>query len=138
LAGGGLTRTVLDLEQGASGDGAIVFAVGGETLIAGAAVENKIEAFAAGDTIDLSDVVATTYTYAHGVLTLFDGTKQVAQLTLTTPYTEEKFLLTPNGQRGTDITVVPLGPGPATGASQAAAAPTLLDAANIAWALNAG
>jgi hypothetical protein len=99
--------------SGAAGGGAIKFgAVSTATLKldSGVTVANTISGFHAGDTIDLAGLTATSDQYAGGVLTLFNGTTQVASLSIAGNYANETFAVTGDHKGGTDITLAQSAP----------------------------
>jgi len=83
----------------------IMFETGANTLTLGdaAGVAAHILDFAAGDAIDLLGSAATSLSYAGGVLTIDDGTKQIAKLAIRGTYTTANFKLASDGHGGSVI-----------------------------------
>jgi len=137
----------LDLQQGASGSGAIVFTAIGETVVIGQpgqphTFSNPIVGFRSGDTIDVAGIVGNGYSYAAGVLTLKHGTAAVARLTLATvPAAGASVHLASDGSGGTSITLAPSSTG-SLALSASATSPshetTLLDNPGMFWHLQSG
>ena len=111
---GGMTLSggTLELQNpSAAGSGPITFLNGtsstlqidGTTMPA-----NQITGFAAGDTIDLRNIVADSASYSGGVLTLQSGSTTVAQLNLGTVHPAgNDFRMASDGLGGTQIGLVP-------------------------------
>jgi ELWxxDGT repeat protein len=91
-----------------SGPQTIKFAAGtsGNAVYVTGTAMPTFENFAAGDTIDLLNVVANGSSYAGGLLTLMKNGVTVDQLTLSTPYAQSAFQLSADGQGGTQIELV--------------------------------
>ena len=108
IGGGG----ALTIANGASGTGSIDFAGPlGALAIDGTTMPSlPIVSFAQGDSIDLPNVAATAITYTGGVVTLSNGTTQVAQLNVATPYANSNFAAMRDATGGTVITVSPPSP----------------------------
>ena len=68
---------------------------------------NSIVNFSPGDTIDLANIAANSWSYSGGVLHLLNGGAPVAQLTVSTPYTHPLFGLSGDGGSGTNIVLEP-------------------------------
>ena len=84
----------------------VQFATGGaETLLlAGPAqVTSVISGFSSGDLIDLVKTAATTATFAGGTLTVSNGSTVVSTLKFSGTYTNTNFVLSSDGQGGTNI-----------------------------------
>jgi hypothetical protein len=91
----------------------VTFAGAAATLAVGdelVALSGTLAGFAAGDTIDILEDPITGFSIQHeGAntgLTLYYGSTVVSSLTLAGSFTGEHFVLTPDGQQGTDIQVV--------------------------------
>jgi hypothetical protein len=63
----------------------------------------EITGFAAHDVIDIKNLVVTSDSYSGGVLSLFDGTTQLASLAIAGNYTGQVFALSSDGLGGTNI-----------------------------------
>ncbi len=111
-AGTLMIENAATLEVGRGVSGGIDFAAAAtpaETLILdvpGSAI-GTITGFAAGDTIDLKGLAATGDTYAGGVLTVLNGAKAVATLTIAGSFPGMHFQPSGDGQGGTEITLQP-------------------------------
>lgn len=72
------------------------------------APSGTITGFTLGDAIDLlgSPITNTSFTPSTGVLSLLYGTSVVARLTLAGSFSQDKFVLAPDGANGTLISVV--------------------------------
>jgi hypothetical protein len=79
----------------------------GAPLTAYSGFSAKISGFQSGDKVDFTKLVATSASYSGGVLTLDDGTTQVAHLSLSTPYANPTFSVEPDGSGGTLLMVAP-------------------------------
>ncbi|HKS89214.1 MAG TPA: hypothetical protein VJR70_07220 [Stellaceae bacterium] len=97
----------LTLAGGSGGSGGIAFTGTFGTLeIDGTSLpSNAITGFAAGDTIDLPNILGNTVSYSGGVLTLRNGATVVAQLTVATTSASPTFVAAPDGFGGTAITL---------------------------------
>ena len=106
-----LSGGTLELQTpGAIGSGAVTFLAGAPSTlrIDGLTMPgNAILNFALGDTIDLANIGAHSWSYSGGVLTLFGGGVTVAQLHLSTPYSHPLFALSGDGIGGTNIVLEP-------------------------------
>ncbi len=100
--------SVLQLEGSAVATQKIVFQSGTDVLSLGdaAGVAAHIMDFASGDAIDLLGSVATTLSYAGGVLTVSNGTQTVAKLQVKGSYTTANFKLTSDTHSGSLISYV--------------------------------
>ena len=100
------TGAYLALTGGTVSIASIVFGAGGvETLSfdAPAGVTSKLSGFGAGDRIDLASVQASSLSYAHGTLTLFDASHAVVDtLAFSGNYTAADFVLQREGM-ATDV-----------------------------------
>jgi hypothetical protein len=67
------------------------------------AFSGTISGFTGDDEIDLLDTVATSASFSKGVLTLYDGTTAVGELTLTGSYKTSNFQLKSDTHGGTEI-----------------------------------
>ncbi len=78
------------------------------------AFQSAITDFQTTDTIDLAGVTANGAFYSSGNLTLYNGATPVLQLSLSTPYSRNRFGVGPDGVGGTVVTVSqpPLPPSP--------------------------
>src|SRR4029077_20630615 len=65
--------------------------------------------FKAGDSIDFAGVAGFSLSYVDGVLSVFNQTTPVAQLSVATPYINPQFSDTSDGNGGTLVTVTPPG-----------------------------
>src|SRR5579872_4878836 len=106
LGGGGL-----ELQQpGSVGSGTITFLNETTTTLQIDGVSmpsNQIIGFNDGDAIDLSNIVATGWSYSGGVLTLLNGSTTVALLNLSTPFAHPDFGVASDGAAGTIIHLEP-------------------------------
>jgi len=113
------------LELGGNADQTIAFAaaVTNGVLILDHPADQfgTITGFVKGDKIDLKGLVATSHVYAGGVLELFDGATEVDSLNVSGSFTGFKFVLSSDGQGGTDITMVTSLTGPIAAPSEYAA-----------------
>ena len=106
LGGGTLEAQI----PGALGSGGVIFlnAVPSRLRIDGTTMPgNAILNFAPGDTIDLANIGAHSWSYSGGVLTLYGGGVTVAQLTLSTPFSHPLFALSGDRIGGTNIVLEP-------------------------------
>ena len=107
--GGALTiDAAATLELGGAASGAIGFAAGGNSTLkldAFTGVTGAISGFAAGDTIDLTGVTATSDQYASGILTLFNGGTTLGALKIAGTYAKDIFALSGDGAGGADLTL---------------------------------
>jgi hypothetical protein len=62
-----------------------------------------IKGFADGDTIDLVNTTATKFTFASGVMDLFDGATKIGALSFSGSYTASSFTLATDSRGGTEI-----------------------------------
>ncbi|HEY1934216.1 MAG TPA: calcium-binding protein [Acetobacteraceae bacterium] len=69
-----------------------------------------IDGFAAGDTIDLAGVTATSATWAPGELTLHDGGTILGTLAIAGDYSTVGFAVSGDGAGGSDVAIGPLAP----------------------------
>jgi autotransporter-associated beta strand protein len=94
----------------ALGNSAVIFLAGapGTLRIDGMTMPGTpVIGFALGDTIDLANIAATSWSYSGGVLSLTNGGAPVAQLNLSTPFANPLFGLSGDGGSGTDIVLEP-------------------------------
>jgi fibronectin-binding autotransporter adhesin len=99
---------VVEVDAAASATLTTDFAGAGATLALGAAKNflSAISGFAAGDTIDLIDTVATGATLEAGdKLVIVDGSKTIATLSLGGDYAGDTFNVSSDGHGGSDITL---------------------------------
>ncbi len=109
---------VLTIASGASvfardtlGVASIAFAPSGneDLLATPGGITGTISGFSSGDTIDIRLVVATTFSFLSGTLTLLDGTTPVDEISLAGSYATANFSLEQDGHGGVDIGYVPNG-----------------------------
>ena len=99
---------VVEVDAAASATLTTDFAGAGATLALGAAKNflSAISGFAAGDTIDLIDTVATGAMLETGdKLVIVDGSKAIATLSLNGDYAGDTFNVSSDGHGGSDITL---------------------------------
>jgi hypothetical protein len=100
------TGGYLALSDGTVSIASIVFGAGGnETLSFGApgSVSSTLSGFGTGDRIDLANVQASSLSYSHGTLTLFDASHAVVDtLSFSGKYTAADFSLQQEG-KSTDV-----------------------------------
>jgi len=89
------------------GEAGLAFTSGGGTLVLGAhaGVSSVVSGFGGGDTIDVQNTVLQKLTYSNGVLKLFDASGiQQLRLVLAGSYSQSNFVLSSDGNGGTNIT----------------------------------
>jgi hypothetical protein len=88
--------------------GPIEFDVGAEWSISGdtSGLAGTISGFAAGDTIELTDVTATGSSFVGSILTLDETGGGTATLDLPGTFTLASFVVTPGVSSGTEVTLV--------------------------------
>jgi len=100
------------ISEGAIGTAALVFAGGGNELVAlGQAQGNSahISGFGAGDVIDIRNVAVQSLSFAGGLLTLHDAqARTLGALDLSGTYSTANFRLSSDGAGGTDLTTLGL------------------------------
>jgi hypothetical protein len=129
------------LEVGAIAAGqAITFLAGAaETLILDdlAATQAQISGFLVGDTIDLKAVIATSATFAGGILKLFDGSAQVGAIRIKGSTGGNVFELSSDLGGGTDIVLGPAAASTSRDVARFSQSAAAFGAASAATALSA-
>ena len=95
----------LEFAAAADSSHTVTFADTTGTLDLGApgSFASAIKGFADGDVIDLLGTATTKFTYASGVLDIFDNSALVAALHVGAGYSQSSFSLASDGANGTDI-----------------------------------